>query len=93
LNADRLGSRWHSECRRLSLSGFDFIVADADVALVLTEEYLEAAAEEIAQHNGANFANGTVAENLAYVIYTSGSTGVPKGVLVTQSGLLNLHAA
>ncbi|MBJ8347536.1 amino acid adenylation domain-containing protein [Antrihabitans sp. YC2-6] len=29
------------------------------------------------------------AENVAYVIYTSGSTGLPKGVVVTQSGLSN----
>ena len=29
------------------------------------------------------------ADNLAYVIYTSGSTGQPKGVMVTQGGMLN----
>ncbi|MEU5264300.1 amino acid adenylation domain-containing protein [Amycolatopsis sp. NPDC021455] len=32
-------------------------------------------------------------EDAAYVIYTSGSTGVPKGVLVTHSGLANLGYA
>ncbi|MFL5513040.1 MAG: amino acid adenylation domain-containing protein, partial [Gemmatimonadales bacterium] len=32
-------------------------------------------------------------ENLAYVIYTSGSTGAPKGVMVRQSGVVNLQAA
>ncbi|GAA2591737.1 hypothetical protein GCM10009863_00860 [Streptomyces axinellae] len=56
----------------------------AGTVLVLDE--LPAAASEVALPPVAP-------DDAAYVIYTSGSTGVPKGVLVTHSGLGNLGRA
>ena len=82
-----------------------FLVADAGVQLVLTQEKhrklfgdkqvlsLDGEWKDIEKQSRENFANGVAGENLAYVIYTSGSTGLPKGVLVEQRGVLNLHAA
>ncbi|HEU5131014.1 MAG TPA: amino acid adenylation domain-containing protein, partial [Pyrinomonadaceae bacterium] len=80
-----------------------FMVADAGVALVLTQEKfrsqlagcevtvisLDAQWPEIAVHSRGNFASGVHGENLAYVIYTSGSTGQPKGAMNRHAGLSN----
>ncbi|HEU5132692.1 MAG TPA: amino acid adenylation domain-containing protein, partial [Pyrinomonadaceae bacterium] len=78
-----------------------FMVADAGVQLVLTQERyrglfsdahvvsLDSEWEEIEKHSREDVANEITGENLAYVIYTSGSTGVPKGVMVTHHGLSN----
>src|SRR5262249_8562244 len=43
----------------------------------------------IAAESNENPLSTTTSENLAYVIYTSGSTGQPKGVMITNGGLVN----
>ncbi|WP_281274219.1 non-ribosomal peptide synthase/polyketide synthase [Brevibacillus gelatini] len=81
-----------------------FMMDDAQMSLVLTQERLlgalpESAAaylcldrdwQEIAQESRVAPAITTKAEQLAYVIYTSGSTGTPKGVQIEHGSLLNL---
>jgi amino acid adenylation domain-containing protein len=81
-----------------------FILADANVNVVLTEESLcgrlpEAMAARVVSidsertswksESTANLRSGADSENLAYVIYTSGSTGRPKGVMISHRGLVN----
>jgi amino acid adenylation domain-containing protein len=81
-----------------------FMIADAGLPLVLTQERLRcqlpaSAAEVIALDGGGRQAiagepaddpAGEVRpDNLAYAIYTSGSTGTPKGVLVPHAALVN----
>jgi amino acid adenylation domain-containing protein len=84
-----------------------FLLEDARVALVLTEDRLAASnpvAEmpvisldrewtSVAVHSKANLPGEATVESLAYLIYTSGSTGWPKGVRVTHRGLGNLAEA
>jgi amino acid adenylation domain-containing protein len=76
-----------------------FMLADAEVPILLTQEKL---VENLPEHQAQivcleteNFSkenpiSEVTPENLAYVIYTSGSTGKPKGVLIPHQGLLNL---
>lgn len=80
-----------------------FIVADANVDILLTQETLAALAPdniahvvcidsnwpEIARESAQPFSDQATPENLAYVIYTSGSTGRPKGTLVSHRNLVN----
>ncbi|MEO5376862.1 MAG: amino acid adenylation domain-containing protein [Magnetococcus sp. DMHC-6] len=84
-----------------------FMLADANVSLVLTLEHLrhllplEAAAplcldsdwQSIAAEADMPLENFSLPNHLVYVVYTSGSTGQPKGVLVTHSNLVNIITA
>ena len=81
-----------------------FMLADARVPVLLTEQELAAGIPEsdtrtivldtdwnlIARESDQNPANLNTAENLIYVIYTSGSTGTPKGVSVTHRAVNRL---
>ncbi|MUG92982.1 amino acid adenylation domain-containing protein [Scytonema sp. UIC 10036] len=81
-----------------------FILSDARVSVLLTQQHLveklplhsaqvvclDTNVQAIAHQSRDNLKSGIAPGNLTYVIYTSGSTGLPKGVLVTHSGLCNL---
>jgi amino acid adenylation domain-containing protein len=78
-----------------------FMVRDADVRVLLTQESLRGTvpahagpvvsvdgdAEQIALHPSGAPESGVTAEHLAYVIYTSGSTGTPKGTEVPHRAI------
>ncbi|HYH82011.1 MAG TPA: amino acid adenylation domain-containing protein [Longimicrobium sp.] len=82
-----------------------FILADAGVAVLVTEERMRAAlppvpdlpvvsvdgaAAEIAAEGADDVESGAGPRSLAYVIYTSGSTGTPRGVGVEHRGVVRL---
>ncbi|MCX8131564.1 MAG: amino acid adenylation domain-containing protein [Clostridia bacterium] len=80
-----------------------FMMADAQVPLLLTQKHLYADLPEhgakvvcldsdwdiISKESRVGTASGAVSNNLAYVIYTSGSTGKPKGAMNTHRGIVN----
>jgi amino acid adenylation domain-containing protein len=83
----------------------DFMLEDAQPALVLTQERFRARLPDsvqvvrldvdwknIMQERDDNPSVNMTPDHLAYLIYTSGSTGRPKGVLVTHRGVVNLAA-
>ena len=80
-----------------------FMVADAQVAVLLTQQRLSDKLPQdmaqvvaldtdwggIAQESEADPVRAVQPDNLAYVIYTSGSTGKPKGAMIPHRGLVN----
>ena len=85
----------------------DFVLGDAGVELIVTEQRLlerlgeidvravclDSEAAEIEALSAANPTTAVTVENLAYVIYTSGSTGRPKGVQVEHRHISRLFSA
>lgn len=83
-----------------------FMIADADLRLIVTEESVaptlpapglhlvrvDGDGAAIARESPALPSSGVTFANKAYVLYTSGSTGRPWGVVVDHHGLGNLAA-
>jgi amino acid adenylation domain-containing protein len=66
-----------------------FMLEDVGARLVITREYLDGNAADIAAAQVKNPDRGFDVDNAAYVIFTSGSTGTPKGVVITHRALSN----
>jgi acyl-CoA synthetase (AMP-forming)/AMP-acid ligase II len=58
----------------------DFIVGSRDGQKVYSGVYVSRSSEAIDDHDGL--------EDVAMIIFTSGTTGVPKGVMLTEAGIL-----
>ncbi|NUP50998.1 MAG: amino acid adenylation domain-containing protein, partial [Catenulispora sp.] len=100
----KAGAAWLPIDPRLPAERGRFLVADADVRILISDA-IESAdiadgtdvgtvvdlnrPQQWADHSAENPARSDDPDHLAYVIYTSGSTGLPKGVLVRRLGMGN----
>ena len=85
----------------------NFILSDAKVSVLLTQEKLvsllpeygghkvclDTDLENISVESESNPVSSVTSENLSYLIYTSGSTGTPKGVTIEHRSLVNFTKA
>jgi amino acid adenylation domain-containing protein len=84
-----------------------FLLEDADLQLVLTQDQLLASLSSctipwvccdrewviVSQYDDSNVLSCISPKHLAYIIYTSGSTGRPKGVMIEHRSLSNSFQA
>ncbi len=66
----------------LRQSGIDGHICFLDTPVVWQQSFIPSTPPQVVEP-----------EQLAYIIYTSGSTGIPKGVMLSHKGLLNLALA
>ncbi|MEV5124695.1 amino acid adenylation domain-containing protein [Streptomyces decoyicus] len=86
LGVTKAGAAWLPIDAKYPQARIDYILADAQPAVVVDESVVRA----VSGYPTDPVRLRAVPENSAYLIYTSGSTGEPKGVVVTHTGLASL---